>query len=346
MATSEDKPICPICKSKTESEPSPLEKKPGSFDCKCTRCGQFRYDEVLFSSKKFDALRHLVSAWIRRQNKAGVDRPVVAQEACDAASADTWLDGLLNTGFPQTVTEKLDALLLAYADIANGEIGKHISHEHYPNLVSEIAARDLNEVKSLSQLLHQLSYVDASGNVTIKAGGWKRIDEIKRTTNNSDSVFIAMWFHECTKNYRKATTAAISYCGYKPLIVDETDFNGFIMDQVVALVRQARFLIADFTCLAEQDDGREVKQGVRGGVYWEAGFAYGLGKPVIHSCLDSEHCRRRLHFDVEQYRTLFWKPDELTANIRDLSKPLPDPNFAERMAQHIWATIGKGSYAE
>ena len=36
-------------------------------------------------------------------------------------------------------------------------------------------------------------------------------------------------------------------------------------------IRKSKFLIADFT-------------GQRGGVYYEAGFAYGLGLPVIWTC--------------------------------------------------------------
>ena len=47
--------------------------------------------------------------------------------------------------------------------------------------------------------------------------------------------------------------------------------------------------------------------GNRGGVYYEAGFAHGLGLPVIFMCRDGDE----LHFDVRQYNCIFWKPDQL-----------------------------------
>lgn len=50
-------------------------------------------------------------------------------------------------------------------------------------------------------------------------------------------------------------------------------------------------LIADFT-----------KQ--RGGVYFEAGFAMGLGIPVIWSCRSDDI--NNLHFDTRQYNHIVW----------------------------------------
>jgi len=85
-------------------------------------------------------------------------------------------------------------------------------------------------------------------------------------------------------------------------------------------------------------------QGVRGGVYWEAGMAYGLGKTVIQTCRDDNEAKRRIHFDLNQYQTMPWKQDELNTEVRPLSSSISDPTFTERLAQRILATIGKGNY--
>jgi hypothetical protein len=346
--TSSTHPVCPICGSEIASNPVPLQSLVDVYACQCRRCGDFRYSPYALGSAHFSSVRHLVSAWIRRQIKAGIEHPFVPPDTRDAASIDNWFSSLQYAGFPRTVTEKLDALLQAYADIIEDEIGKVIKPHLYPHLVSEIAAKSGDEIGSLNRLLHQLNYIDFSGgtNLTIKADGWNRIDQMRRNVKLSDFAFIAMWFHPCTTEYRAATSRAVEYCGYKPVIVDESDFNGFIMDQVIALIRQSRFLIADFTCKPEVQEGDVVNQGVRGGVYWEAGLAFGMDKPVIHTCEDSEDSKRRIHFDVAQYRMLYWKCDELTTEIRDLTQPLPNPRFAERLAQHILATIGKGNYTQ
>jgi hypothetical protein len=315
------------------------------YFCECDVCGTYRYSELLLKSQHFLAVRHLVSAWIRRQNDAGLMYPFVPNGANDHASAGKWFDNLIYEGFPNTVSEKLDALLKTYGSLVKEEIGRRIEPNKYPHLIAQIAARNYNELSALSMMLHDMKYVDfsAGSNLYIKVDGWKRVDELTKYSNTNDSVFVAMWYDSCTREYRSATTSAISYCGYKPLILDESDFNGFIMDQVISIIRRCRFIIADFTCLPETAEAGKIKAGVRGGVYWEAGMAFGLGKHVVHTCRDDDESKRRLHFDVAQYRTIFWKPDELTTTIRDLTVPISTPFFAEKLAMQILGTIGRGS---
>ena len=53
-----------------------------------------------------------------------------------------------------------------------------------------------------------------------------------------------------------------------------------------------------------------------GGVYYEAGFARGLGIPVISTCREDE--RGKLHFDTRQYNHIFWKaPADLADQLHD-----------------------------
>ena len=83
--------------------------------------------------------------------------------------------------------------------------------------------------------------------------------------------------------------------------------------------------------------------GVRGGVYWEAGMAYGLARPIIHTCEDNTESRSRIHFDVHQYNTIFWTEADLDTEIRSLDQPRRNPNFAEKLAVRILATAGRGN---
>ena len=65
--------------------------------------------------------------------------------------------------------------------------------------------------------------------------------------------------------------------------------------------RHSRFLVADFT---------HGTCGARGSVYYETGFAYGLGLPVIYTCRND--LVEKLHFDTRQYYHIAWeRPDEL-----------------------------------
>ena len=118
-------------------------------------------------------------------------------------------------------------------------------------------------------------------------------------------------------------------------MVDETHHNDYIMDKVVNMIDEARFVIADFTCVPEVIQGDKISKGVRGGVYFEAGYARGRGKQVIHTCRKDSESEKRLHFDVGQINTIFWK--EENGVVKSF-----DHNFIEVLKERIIRTVGKG----
>jgi hypothetical protein len=63
-------------------------------------------------------------------------------------------------------------------------------------------------------------------------------------------------------------------------------------------------------------------------VYFEAGFAMGLGLPVLFSCRAGWF--NQLHFDIRQYNCIKWD------DIEDLAK---------RLQLRIEAVIGRGTRA-
>ena len=109
------------------------------------------------------------------------------------------------------------------------------------------------------------------------------------------------------------------------------------MDEVINQINEAKFVIADFTCIPEQPEkSSKIPGGVRGGVYFEAGYAKGLGKEVIVTCKDDADSKKRRHFDIDQLNTLFWKEQDgklVDSNGKD---------FVHRLAERIKATVGKG----
>ena len=107
--------------------------------------------------------------------------------------------------------------------------------------------------------------------------------------------------------YRDGIEPGIMDAGYRALKINREEYIDKIDDQIVAEIRRSRFLVADFT----QD-----KRGARGGVYYEAGFAYGLGIPVIYTC--REDLVRCLHLDTRQYNHILWKTSaELRESLRN-----------------------------
>ena len=134
---------------------------------------------------------------------------------------------------------------------------------------------------------------------TLTVEGYSRI---AATNTNIDSAqaFVAMWFDDSMDEiYDEGIAPAIRQAGYEPYIVGRDDYIGDVTDKIIAEIRRSKFLVADFT---------HGDSGVRGGVYYEAGFAHGLNKPVIPICKKEkvDNDPRYLHFDTSHLNHILW----------------------------------------
>lgn len=250
--------------------------------------------------------------------------------------------------YPATLTEKLDRALcnLARASMA------YYNHERFIPTVSYLFAKDFAEAKYFCGLLVESGWCQQEERfrsqatshelapITITLNGWRRFEELNRG-QNSTTAFIAMWFNrEHMEKYRKATENAISQAGYNPVIIDSFNHNNFIMDEVINQINEAKFVIADFTCIPEQpEESSKIPGGVRGGVYFEAGYAKGLGKEVIVTCKNDDASEKRRHFDIDQLNTLFWDEKD-DGKLYDTD----GRDFVHRLTERIKATVGKGPF--
>jgi len=134
--------------------------------------------------------------------------------------------------------------------------------------------------------------------------GWKRYQELKRATSESHKAFMAMQYdnEQLTVIFTDVFKDAVENTGFDlRRLVDMPQPAGLIDDDLRVKIRASRFLIADLT---DRNPG----------AYWEAGYAEGLGKPVIYTCRkdvfeDSKSCP---HFDTNHHLTILWEwePDK------------------------------------
>ena len=137
---------------------------------------------------------------------------------------------------------------------------------------------------------------------TLTAAGWLELDKIAQSGADSSNAFIAMWFDASRSDAEKAINEAIANAGYIPIRMDRVEHLNRIDDEIIARIRQAKFLVGDFT-------------GQRNGVYFEAGFMLGLGRPVIWVCEKADLAN--VHFDTRQYNIIdYSSADELKGRLR------------------------------
>jgi|SRR5579862_1169341 len=263
-----------------------------------------------------DHAKRLLTTWLCEQRRGGAEIPKIHSNVLD----------LIKSRRPLSVPTRLtNALIVLGNDIS--DLGGHVmfdgSDPDTPRYLAETESKNIGEISELFQMLEKTGFIDGSfflgggGSVRPTALGWQELDKLRATQTVSSQAFVAMWFNDSTDDaYFSGILPALAATGYKSLRVDKKEHNNKIDDEIIAEIRRSRFLIADFTC--------EPKN-VRGGVYYEAGFARGLGIPVIWTCKDTSI--NDLHFDTRQYAHIVWKD---TADL-----------FLQ-LRNRIGATIGDG----
>ena len=182
-----------------------------------------------------------------------------------------------------------------------------------PTFLQAMAWSESTTTEEVDFLLGYLSQRDwtqrkfpKSSEIQATVDGYTRIAE-QETAIDPTQAFVAMWFDESLKEaFDEGIEPAIREAGYKAMRIDRKPDVDKIDDEIIAEIRRSRFLVADFT---------HGDEGARGGVYFEAGFAYGLDKPVIYTC--RANMVNKLHFDTRQYAHIVWKtPEELREGLR------------------------------
>lgn len=255
-------------------------------------------------------------------------------------------DILFTSDFPKTYPEKLDRVLLNLANEANFS-PREILYPHAefrPFFIVTSGEEGDKEKKIMLDILQEEGFLKWEEDallvttITLTLSGIKKALELNRgSQENSKNAFIAMWFSPTLDSFVETIKQAIKLSGYEPHVVKDEPHNDYIMNKVLNLINESRFVIADITSVPEEisEDGRPSK-GVRGGVYFEAGYALGKGIPVILTCREDTDAQTRIHFDLAQRNTIFWKQNA------DSRFTINDKDLIQQLKEHICFTVGKG----
>ncbi len=181
-------------------------------------------------------------------------------------------------------------------------------------------------------LTHAPDPINPHNNLTITAKGYQRLRELKKPNRFSRQCFVAMWYTpEMNEVYESAIKPAIEFVEegeslprFEAVKIDNVEHVNDINDEIIGQIRRSRFMLCDLT-------------GYRGGVYFEAGFAYGLGLDVIYTCRkdwtkeeilknkegqevtflydnnsnEIQIKKEGVHFDLAHRNRIEWSPDNL-----------------------------------
>ena len=154
---------------------------------------------------------------------------------------------------------------------------------------------------------------DTSMEFNLSLDGWEQYEAEKRGQFEGNYGFIAMQFGEDDLDafVRDVVKPVVKEdIGYDLVDMRDVPEAGIIDNIMRVRIRDSAFVIADLT----HDNF---------GAYWEAGYAEGLGKPVIYICEQKKFDEKSTHFDTNHCTTVPWSRDndenfkkELIATIR------------------------------
>jgi nucleoside 2-deoxyribosyltransferase len=228
------------------------------------------------------------------------------------------LEKIINEAqIPRTPKDKLDNLILALFENQQYDgaivdfkksVDKHL-------MLCQLYFKNNDECGFYMNTLRDqglITFIDTSTNsgfnaISIKLTfkGLEYIINLQENGENSKKCFIAMSFSESATEIRNTLKKAVAESGYEPILIDEIHYHSDITinDAIIRFIKESKFLIADFS---EQKHG----------VYFEAGYALGLKRPVIYTCSKVDF--DNTHFDTNHYPHIVYETmEELESKLKN-----------------------------
>ena len=314
--------LCPVCNIHMQKQGGYVNAK-GSYDYACNRCGNFTLTSTAAATVgnacdtvvKKAILSHAIQ---KRQAKE--DRPVITS---------TQITEILENGTIPAPQEQSESFILWLGDTFS-ELGLeiYIHPDFHQSIIGSVSASAFNFVVShlvdkgflaadKQRIIDEIGYM-----VALTFDGWEWYQSLKRGRSNSRKAFMAMKFGDAVLDsiFKNHFKDAVKATGFDLVRLDEDPKAGLIDDRLRVEILTSRFIITDLTHS-------------NSGAYWEAGFAEGLGKPVIYTCEETFFKKQPpyethggTHFDTNHHLTVVWNLNEMK-------------DAAERLKATIRATL-------
>ncbi|MDD4202438.1 MAG: hypothetical protein PHQ52_03130 [Candidatus Omnitrophica bacterium] len=204
-----------------------------------------------------------------------------------------------------TVIDKLNDILKYIGDESKNLTDRiYIEFLYFPRFF----LANYDDLDSLIRYLENKNYIGVERTIDyyycwLTIDGWTKYETIKQINVYSKKVFVAFKFDTELSDELFKTIEKVCFENFELVAIksDPLKYNGKICDKIISDIKESRFIVSDFSFQNQ-------------GVYYEAGYAMGLGIPVVRTCRKQEV--GQLHFDTRQYSHIIWK------DFKDLEEQL------------------------
>lgn len=266
---------------------------------------------------------------LRMPGMTRVKRAAISHQICSSAARapEPWmlttyeLESLISEGLPLPTPGQQAVNALRYIGDRVTEEGEPIeymppdftaligspSREFACNLVMEL--RDAGLVSGT--FLEVLNGPVQVQNLSLTLAGWEKYESERKGELSGSYGFIALKFGDDTLDplIRDHVKPALASIGYGAVDLRDVSKAGIIDNLLRIQIRDAAFVLVDLTH-------------ENAGAYWEAGYAEGLGKPVLYICERTKFDEKKTHFDTNHCTTVLWHVDKVGEFIDELKATL------------------------
>jgi hypothetical protein len=287
---------CPVCESKLKKPRDHLEH----VYFHCPRCGLFG---LTTSAEHLlpDLLaglgrnRGVLSYAISRKPRVGQDTLLFTVADCEA---------IIKAGVLPTPQEQADNLIRLIGNRLSGSGDTiQLSFEDQGALIGAQSKSGFFFVVEGLADAKLLQHADPLHENTLTFKGWERYEQLRRGTPSGRKAFMAMKFGDTILDLivKEHFVPAVAATGFTLRRLDDEPKAGLIDDRMRAEIQASRFVIVDLTHMNR-------------GAYWEAGYAEGLGKPVIYTCEEAKFGEAS-HFDTNHHQHVLWTESNLAPAV-------------------------------
>lgn len=303
---------CPICDFPGIKQ---FSRSGDMYFMQCARCGEYEISWELLKGfvdvkDKINEVGYILSGLSRELNETGNKYPTFTIKNLEADLKHYLIPNI------KSIEEKVQKFLQRVREKTK-YFGEEIKLGDIETVVSLAYAKNSDELIALFTLITEkkMARIGVIKNenddgkhtvkITLSVGGWDLTNSLEDKNKESDRGFVAVWFHDSMNKNIDAIEEAISESGFLPICIRDKHFPERIMDKALGEIRRSKFVIVDLT-------------GNRGSVFFEAGFAYGLGIETIYIYCDKSNSESTpLEFYVRHYQCYKYKtPSDLKETLK------------------------------
>jgi hypothetical protein len=292
---------CPICKNNAHIRYEPQDDR---HYIKCDRCKEFYISGRFMASIKTPSIEkgYAISNILRQRSISTFETEI---------DPITYKKLLANAELP-SYKELLRNLILKIGK--DSKRPEEISKYEPLILAWDIGGIDVKTLKYISEQLQINDVLRIIGDFNkstigfqLKFKGWDEFENILKSRIDGKYAFMAMEYNdiEIEKAFENCFKNAVEETGFELKVLRNVLKAGLIDNQLRIQIRNCKFLLADLS----RDNN---------GAYWEAGYAEGLGKPVIYLCEKGKFDEKKTHFDTNHHTTVIWQASDFIGSKEQL----------------------------